>query len=159
MRKIRRRIKAKQKGDYNDTSEGPSKTGERRQRGTKAASGTPPRKGKDSKSSKHVTKEGTTHVPAQPPKKNKTEEQHHQGEQADDEEESVPIGGTTPLEVPLMLSMSRNSKNPQIQSPPRGTLSLCGLGAKEVARLTEGTVLEFLVNGRVNPLQRQKARL
>ena len=69
------------------------------------------------------------------------------------------IGGTTPLAVPLMLQMPRKPKNLQIQPPPRGTLSLCGLGAKEDARPTEGGVLEFLVSGRVNPLQRQSNKL
>ena len=58
-----------------------------------------------------------------------------------------------------MLSMPRNPKSPQMQPLSRGTLSLCGLGAKEVAHLTEETVLEFFVNGRVNPLQRRSDRL
>ena len=93
VRRIRRRVKAKKKGDYSDTSEVPPKTGDRRQRGTKAAFGTPQREGEGSKGSKHVTKEGTTHVPARLPKKSKTEERHHQGEQVDDGEESVPDWG------------------------------------------------------------------
>ena len=45
VRKIRRKVEAKQKGDRNDISEGPSETADRRQRGTKATSGTPPHKG------------------------------------------------------------------------------------------------------------------
>ena len=89
VRKIRRKVEAKQKGDRNDISEGPSETADRRQRGTKATSGTPPHRGKDSKDSKQVI----AHVPARLPKKNKTEERLQQGEKADDDEESVPDWG------------------------------------------------------------------
>ncbi|CAE7500648.1 pol, partial [Symbiodinium sp. KB8] len=87
-RKIRRKVKAKQKGEERDVPGGPSKTGDNKHRVTKAAPGQPPRGGKESK---HVTKEGIAHVP--PLKKHKTEERIQHEMQARDEEESVPDWG------------------------------------------------------------------
>ncbi|CAE7446444.1 unnamed protein product, partial [Symbiodinium microadriaticum] len=90
-RKIRRKVKAKQKGEERNVPGRCSKKGDGKQRVTKAIPGQPPRGGKESK---HVTKEGTTHVPEQPLKKSKTEERiQHAIKARDEEEESVPDWG------------------------------------------------------------------
>ena len=89
-RKVRRKVKAKQKGGGNEPQKGASGVGERRQREKKAAPKQLPRRGE---STRRVTKEATAQRSEQQPKKHKAGEQTPQVRRPSGEEQFEPDWG------------------------------------------------------------------
>ena len=109
-RKVRRKVKAKQKGGANNPQKGASGVGERRQREKKAAPKQLPKRGD---TTRHVTKEATAQRSEQQPKKHKAGGRTPQVRQPPGEEQFEPDWGDDASQSSAVAEDAKKPQEPQ----------------------------------------------